>query len=223
MELAKSESEELDLESGELPLCFDADAGGGRFLAIFTFLNRKDGEVKLHPFLVFKGSDSRKNLEITFGRFTEEIRNLEGKEIMIKDKVVKLKLYGLFDLCRSALLIASLESKITVQLTHVRGPQLVKSTYNQRIILAKITQIQVQEGDLAADPPELYVAPDTPSVFQTYFCNLWPELEKYLKTAGNMEICFKSSVFYTKNKNSKQYFSLSQTTYNICMHTFWLN
>ena len=83
--------------------------------------------------------------------------------------------------------------------------------------------IQVQEGDLAADPPELCVAQDTPSVFQTYFCNLWPELEKYLKTAGNMEICFKSSVFYTKNKNSKQCFSLSQTTYNICMHTFWLN
>ena len=73
--LAESESEELDLTSGELPLCFDADAGGGRFLAIFTFLNRKDGEVKLHPFLAFKGSDSRKNLEMTFGRFTEDIRN----------------------------------------------------------------------------------------------------------------------------------------------------
>ena len=36
--LAESESEELDLTSGELPLCLDADAGGGRFLAIFTFL-----------------------------------------------------------------------------------------------------------------------------------------------------------------------------------------
>ena len=49
-------------------------------------------------------------------------------------------------------------------------------------------------------------AQDTPTVFQTYFCNLWSELEKYLKTAGNIEICFKSSVFYTKNKNSKQCF-----------------
>ena len=97
--LAESESEELDLTSGELPLCFDADAGGGRFLAIFTFLNRKDGEVKLHPFLVFKVSDSRKNLEMTFGRFTKDIRNLEGKEVMIKEKVLKFKLYGLFDLC----------------------------------------------------------------------------------------------------------------------------
>ena len=97
--LAESESEELDLTSGELPLCFDADAGGGRFLAIFTFLNRKDGEVKLHPFLVFKVSDSRKNLEMTFGRFTKDIRNLEGKEVMIKEKVLNFKLYGLFDLC----------------------------------------------------------------------------------------------------------------------------
>ena len=31
---------------------------------------------------MFKGSDSRKNLELTFGTFTEEIRNLEGKEVM---------------------------------------------------------------------------------------------------------------------------------------------
>ena len=76
--LAESESAALDVQSGELPVCFDADAGGGRFLAVFTFLNREDGEVKLHPFILFKGSDSRKILELTFGRFTEDIRNLEG-------------------------------------------------------------------------------------------------------------------------------------------------
>ena len=45
--LAESESAALDVQSGELPVCFDADAGGGRFLAVFTFLNREDGEVKL--------------------------------------------------------------------------------------------------------------------------------------------------------------------------------
>ena len=80
-------------------MCFDADAGGGRFLATFTFLNRKDGDVKLHPFLMFKGSDSRKNLELTFGTYTEEIRNLEGKEVMLKNEAVNIKLYGLFKLC----------------------------------------------------------------------------------------------------------------------------
>ena len=48
---------------------------------------------------MFKGSDSRKNLELTFGTFTEEIRNLEGKEVMLKNEAVKIKLYGLFDLC----------------------------------------------------------------------------------------------------------------------------
>ena len=31
--LAESESDELDLTSGELPLCFDADAGGESFVA----------------------------------------------------------------------------------------------------------------------------------------------------------------------------------------------
>ena len=99
VKMAESESEELDLASRELPVCFDADAGGGRFLATFTFLNRNDGDVKLHPFLMFKGSDSRKNLELTFGTFTEEIRKLEGKEVMLKNEAVKIKLYGLFDLC----------------------------------------------------------------------------------------------------------------------------
>ena len=28
-------------------MCFDADAGGGRFVASFTFLNRLDKQVKL--------------------------------------------------------------------------------------------------------------------------------------------------------------------------------
>ena len=44
--LAESESAALDVQSGELPVCFDADAGGGRFLAVFTFLNREDGDVR---------------------------------------------------------------------------------------------------------------------------------------------------------------------------------
>ena len=97
--IAESESAALEVQSGVLPVCFDADAGGGRFLAVFTFLNREDGDVKLHPFIIFKGSDSRKNLELTFGRFTEDIRNLEGREVVVKNEVLKIKLYGLFDLC----------------------------------------------------------------------------------------------------------------------------
>ena len=90
--MAESESDELDLASRVLPVCFDADAVGGRFLATFTFLNRND-DVKLHPFLMFKGSDSRKNLELTFGTF----RNLEGKEVMLKNEAVKIKLCPLQD------------------------------------------------------------------------------------------------------------------------------
>ena len=136
--MAESESEELDLASRELPVCFDADAGGGRFLATFTFLNRNDGDVKLHPFLMFKGSDSRKNLELTFGTFTEEIRKLEGKEVMLKNEAVKIKLYGLFDLCADILL----------------------------------------------------------------------ELDKYLKTDENEEIGFETSVFCTKNKTTRQCFTI---------------
>ena len=53
VKMAESESEELDLSYGVLPVCFDADAGGGRFLATFTFLNRNDGDVTLHPFVIY--------------------------------------------------------------------------------------------------------------------------------------------------------------------------
>ena len=79
--LAISESNDLDLSMGELPVCFDADAGGGRFVATFAFLNRKDRSVVLHPFLIYEGSDCRANLEMTLGEFTEAIKEIEGKGV----------------------------------------------------------------------------------------------------------------------------------------------
>ena len=73
-------------------------AGGGRFVSVFTFLNRSDEQVKLHPFVLFEGSDARQNLEQTIGKFTEEIRNIEGKEVEVGNKKLKVKVFGLFDL-----------------------------------------------------------------------------------------------------------------------------
>ena len=96
---ALSEASELDLTSKELPICIDADAGAGRFLAVFCFLNRFDKDVKLHPWLLYKGSDARKNMEMTVGKYSEQIRNLEGKEVSINGEIVKIKMYALFDLC----------------------------------------------------------------------------------------------------------------------------
>ena len=69
--VAISESNDLDLSMNKLPVCFDADAGGGRFVATFAFLNRRDSSIVLHPFLLYEGSDSRANLEMTLGDFTE--------------------------------------------------------------------------------------------------------------------------------------------------------
>jgi len=97
--LANGESGELDFSMGCLPVCFDADAGGGRFVASFTFLNSLDTKVKLHPFLLFEGSDNRKNMEITLGEFTSEIENLQGKVIKIDDMDLKIEIFALFDLC----------------------------------------------------------------------------------------------------------------------------
>ena len=90
----------LNLKDGdELHVCWDGDGGGGRFVAEFTFLNDVDRKVILHPFLIYEGTDVRANLEVTLGRLTKQIKELEGATINIEDKTLKLKQFGAFDLC----------------------------------------------------------------------------------------------------------------------------
>ena len=98
VKIAEGESEDIDLSMSYLPVCFDGDAGGGRFVATFAFLNRKDRSIVLHPILLFEGSDCRANLELTLSEFTESVRQMEGKNVVIINVEVKIKLYGLFDL-----------------------------------------------------------------------------------------------------------------------------
>ena len=98
IKLAENESKDLDLSMEKLPVCFDADAGGGRFVASFAFLNRTDSKIVLHPFIIYEGSDCRDNLEMTLGEFTETIRKLEGEKIQIGHLKVEINQYGLFDL-----------------------------------------------------------------------------------------------------------------------------
>ena len=63
------------LENGViLKLCYDADAGGGRFIGEFTFLNCKDEIIVLHPFIIYEGTDVRANLEVVFSSFTQQIK-----------------------------------------------------------------------------------------------------------------------------------------------------
>ena len=78
IKLAESESKDLDLSLEKLPVYFYADAGGGRFVASFAFLNSK---TVLHPFIIYEGSDCRDNLEMTLGEFTETIGKIEGKKV----------------------------------------------------------------------------------------------------------------------------------------------
>ena len=49
------------------------------FVAEFTFLNRKDKSLKLHPFLMFEGTDNRENM--TLGQLTQQIKLLDGSKI----------------------------------------------------------------------------------------------------------------------------------------------
>ena len=59
---ANSESDMLNEEAKELPLVLGGDAGGGRFVAEFSFLSRKDKSLKLHPICLYEGTDCRENL-----------------------------------------------------------------------------------------------------------------------------------------------------------------
>ena len=71
---AESEKDNLkhlkDME--EIVVCYDGDGGGGRFVFEFAFLNNIDRKVKLHPILIYEGTDTRPNLEVTLGKLTSQ-------------------------------------------------------------------------------------------------------------------------------------------------------
>ena len=99
--LATAEKDNLEnlSDMDELAVCYDGDGGGGRFVAEFAFINNKDRKVTLHPFLIYEGTDCRENLALTLGKFTEQIRKLEGSLIKVGEKTLKIHQYGVFDLC----------------------------------------------------------------------------------------------------------------------------
>ena len=73
--LARKEAENLP-NSGELQVCLGGDGGGGRFVSEVAFLNTLDKSIKLHPIVLFEGTDCRENLVCTFGKLTPQIRKL---------------------------------------------------------------------------------------------------------------------------------------------------
>ena len=150
--MAENEKSQLDLTFGELPVCFDADGGGGRFVATFAFLNRIDGEIKLHPFILYEGSDNRKNMEMTMGNYTEDIKNMEGKQILINGKSIKLKLFCLFDLCALNNIIGKQNhsSRFPCAWTNVTKDHLHTDNHNQ-IAHTKDTCKDIRFLDMKAD------------------------------------------------------------------------
>ena len=76
--MANSKDNLKHLEDGdEIEICLDLDAGGGRVVAEFGILSEKSETLKIHPFLIYEGTDVRQNLEISLGGLTEQIRNLD--------------------------------------------------------------------------------------------------------------------------------------------------
>ena len=80
-------------------ICCDGDGGGGRFVAEFAFLNNIDRKITLHPFIIYEGTDVRDNLEVTLGKLSKQIKDLEGATINVDGKELKIMQFGVFDLC----------------------------------------------------------------------------------------------------------------------------
>ena len=113
---ANSKTENLKhLKSGDdLEICLDLDAGGGRVVAEFGILSEKSATQKIHPFLIYEGTDIRPNLEIALDGLSEQIRNLDKSIVKIAGKELKVKVFALMDLCA---------------LNNVLGKQSHSSTY----------------------------------------------------------------------------------------------
>ena len=86
----------------DIDICLDLDAGGGRVVAEFGILSEDSETLNIHPILIYEGTDVRRNLEICLGGvggLTEQIRNLDKSVLNINGKSLKIRIFGLFDLC----------------------------------------------------------------------------------------------------------------------------
>ena len=99
MALAEKKNLENLNDGDALHVCWDGDGSGGRFVAEFAFLNNVDRKVTLHPFIIYEGTDVRANLEVTLGKLSRQIKELEGATINVDGKELKLLQFGVFDLC----------------------------------------------------------------------------------------------------------------------------
>ena len=112
----------------EIIVCYDGDGGGGRFVCEFAFLNNIDRKIKIHPMLIYEGTDTRVNLEVTLGKLTEQIKKLEGEIILVDGRQLKIHQYGVFDLSALNTILGKQGHSATffdawtdVRLSHIRN------------------------------------------------------------------------------------------------------
>ena len=137
--IANSKKEKLQhLKDGEeLEVCLDLDAGGGSWKSgrRVWFLNENSETLKIHPFLLFEGHNVRNNLEISLGGLTEQIRQIDKANVSIDGKLLKIKIYGLVDLCALNTVIGKQNHSATYfcawtncKLDHIRNHKNVEHT-----------------------------------------------------------------------------------------------
>ena len=128
--IAESEKDNLSnlKDMDELMVCYDGDGGGGRFVCEFAFLNNNDRKIKIHPMLIYEGTDTRPNLEVTLGKLTSQIKKLEGEIINVDGRNLKIHQFGIFDLSALNTILGKQGHSATffdawtdVRLSHIRN------------------------------------------------------------------------------------------------------
>ena len=128
--IAESEKDNLSnlKDMDELMVCYDGDGGGGRFVCEFAFLNNNDRKIKIHPMLIYEGTDTRPNLEVTLGKLTSQIKKLEGEIINVDGRNLKIHQFGIFYLSALNTILGKQGHSATffdawtdVRLSHIRN------------------------------------------------------------------------------------------------------
>ena len=92
----KTEAEFLTDEE-KVDIAVSVDAGGKRVVSEVTIVNRSDKKVKPHIMVLFEGTDNYHNLSITLGELRDGIKELNGSEIFVNNKTLKINIKTVLD------------------------------------------------------------------------------------------------------------------------------
>ena len=81
----------------KIDIAVSVDAGGKRVVSEVTIVNRSDKQVMPHIMVLFEGTDNYHNLSITLGTLRDGLKELNGSQIFINNKNLKIHIKTVLD------------------------------------------------------------------------------------------------------------------------------